>query len=163
MRQILTEIRQDLDGLKAKYEKNTKEVNKSLIGLEQSSIPNGFVYVQYPHNKEPNNLWPHLKWNEITSDYSGAFFRARGGKARVDDGIQEASAPRLVDVKSFAEMSHGSTGTINIPKGWSNAIFVGNQYVSTRSGSIYLKFGMSNPEIRPINMSIRIWICQGPI
>lgn len=42
-------------------------------------MPIGYVYVQYPQTKSPEELWPGFTWQ--VKDYSGAFFRASGGNA----------------------------------------------------------------------------------
>lgn len=48
------------------------------VSLEDA-LPIGFVYVQYPTQVAPEDLFPDFTWTEI--DYSGAFFRASGGNA----------------------------------------------------------------------------------
>lgn len=42
-------------------------------------MPVGYVYVQYPQTKSPEELWPGFTWQ--VKDYSGAFFRSTGGCA----------------------------------------------------------------------------------
>lgn len=42
-------------------------------------MPVGYVYVQYPQTKSPEELWPGFTWQ--VKDYSGAFFRSSGGNA----------------------------------------------------------------------------------
>lgn len=42
-------------------------------------MPVGYVYVQYPQSKSPEELWPGFTWQ--IKDYSGAFFRSSGGCA----------------------------------------------------------------------------------
>lgn len=42
-------------------------------------MPIGYVYVQYPQTKSPEELWPGFTWQ--IKDYSGAFFRSSGGCA----------------------------------------------------------------------------------
>ena len=49
--------------------------------------PIGVIYTQYPQQKSPQELWGDIStWVEL--DYSGAFFRASGGKADafIDEG-----------------------------------------------------------------------------
>ena len=43
------------------------------------AVPVNFVYVQYPQQKKPEDLYPNTTWEVI--DYQGCFFRAEGGSA----------------------------------------------------------------------------------
>ena len=39
------------------------------------AFPHGTIYVQYPQQKRPEDLYPMIEWSDITQLYGGAFFR----------------------------------------------------------------------------------------
>lgn len=68
---------------------NTKQ---SMNKLESNPIPIGFIYVQLPHQSEPNEIWSNVKWQEVTSQYANLFFRVEGDKTKkFNGGTQEES------------------------------------------------------------------------
>lgn len=62
---------------------NIKQITKLTSNIDAVSLddafPIGFVYVQYPQQAAPADLFPDFTWTEL--NYSGAFFRASGGNA----------------------------------------------------------------------------------
>lgn len=72
--------------------------------------PIGEVYVQYPNQKTPNELWGQVStWTEITSEYAGLFFRAAGGNAAAF-GTEQADAIKTHTTGSESR-SHTHTTT----------------------------------------------------
>ena len=65
--------------------------------------PVGVIYIQFPQQKSPEELFPGMTWEEL--DYDGAFFRASGGNA---DGFIEESG----DLSKQAEGLPDITGSI---------------------------------------------------
>lgn len=65
--------------------------------------PVGVIYIQFPQQKSPEELFPGMTWEEI--DYDGAFFRASGGNA--SDFIEESG-----DLSKQAEGLPDITGSI---------------------------------------------------
>lgn len=67
--------------------------------------PVGEVYVQYPQQMSPNDLWgDYSNWIEL--DYSGAFFRADGGSAN-GFATEEDTLSSCQQEDSFASHNHG--------------------------------------------------------
>lgn len=62
---------------------NVKQITKLTSNIDAVSLddafPIGFVYVQYPQQAAPADLFSGFTWTEV--NYSGAFFRASGGNA----------------------------------------------------------------------------------
>ena len=72
---------------KVKWTNAVDFVSKGILDI---MWPIGVVYTQYPQQKSPQELFPNTTWEEV--NYSGAFFRASGGKAAAfNGGKQEQS------------------------------------------------------------------------
>ena len=64
----------------SKIADGTVEAEKLAISVFNMNYPIGFIYVQYPQQTSPNEMWGTFStWEEIS--YDGAFFRASGGNA----------------------------------------------------------------------------------
>ena len=50
-------------------------------GSTSAAPPIGFVYIRFPGMDDPNTLFPGTTWENISSNFAGAFFRAEGGNA----------------------------------------------------------------------------------
>ncbi|CAK9254333.1 unnamed protein product [Sphagnum jensenii] len=124
----------------------------------------GFIYVQLPKEKSPTEIWPWMTWNDVSSTYAGVFFRVTGEEAAPFGQVQEDNAPRLGEVntvwtyeaawnkvsKHRAKLDSNTT----IPKiGLSEWIRSGDSTGISR----YMSFKLSDGEVRPRNMAIRIW------
>lgn len=75
--------------------------------------PVGVIYIQFPQQKSPEELFPGMTWEEL--DYDGAFFRASGGNA---DGFIEESGDLSKQEQSVESHSHefsvsGDTGNMS--------------------------------------------------
>ena len=129
-------------------------------------VPIGFIYVQFPNEKSPTEIWPRMTWNDVSSAYAGVFFRVVGGEAASFGQVQEDNAPRLDEFNSnfdYIINKQGQTSLFNqtIPKGgWSGWSYTGYskfgddwKYYS----SMMSRFHVSGGEVRPRNMAIRIW------
>lgn len=115
----------------------------------------GMVYVQFPGEKTPDELFGGT-WQNISSLFAGNFFRAEGGKA---NAFNTSAQIQMIQ-------SHNHTLTINNAVvtglsgenrnhgGLSNSYFVTGYSYSNLSGSIGYTGG---EETRPINRTIRIW------
>ena len=136
---------------------------KSRINLLQfkidSSVPLGFIYTQFPNQSMPEELWPNTEWSEITSDYSGLFFRAEGGQSEPFGQIQQANQSRISEVWLTGQhydswkgphvhetVTHLAKNThLDIAKD------EGDQTID------YFGIVTTNGEVRPENTAIKIW------
>ena len=133
-------------------------VNKS--ASDSTSLPLGFIYTQLPKQSTPQELWPKLKWTDVTSDYAGLFFRAEGEQSAPFGKTQHANQSWISDIDTqgyvpeiwngvrFYYYSYGG----NIKKGgWTTllderVVALGKFHIHTTEG-----------EVRPINTAVRIW------
>ena len=122
--------------------------------LGHSGIPHGFIYIQLPNQNSPNILWPQYEWKEVSTLYSGLFFRVLGGNSADFGNIQEATSPRLSGFKSYG--SHGvpadeiKTHVIKDDNVWSDKS-------DKKANGFPISFRVSNDEVAPRNTAIKIW------
>ena len=150
-------MKQDYELQITKLKKDLKDVNSTTI--QNPLFPIGFTYVQLPNEKPPNETWPWMTWNDVSSTYENVFFRVTGGKAAVFGQVQEENAPRIIEVNtlyegSIANRNQHSYENNTISKGeWSGWVYTGSSSGTSR----YTRFYMTGGEVRPRNMAIRIW------
>lgn len=65
------------------------ELKASINQLNKELLPNGFIYVQLPNQRSPQEVWSSMKWNDISQQYSNVFFRVIRGIAEAFDKFQE--------------------------------------------------------------------------
>lgn len=81
------------------------EISQNIQAIFDSLIPKGFVYTQYPGQKNPNEMWGSFStWEEL--NYGGAFFRANGGNAASFEASKTISS---ISGTSITISSHGLT------------------------------------------------------
>ncbi len=118
-------------------------------------MPFGFIYVQLHNQPEPLELWPTVKWSNITAEYAGLFFRAGGGSSGSFGTIQAENSPRLTSVRGRLELSTSvasiSVTANNAP---SPALSAGATGGTNHWG---LSFTVSPGEVRPRNAAVCIW------
>ena len=124
-----------------------------------SSIPLGFLYTQFPNQSKPEDLWPNTKWSEMTSQYSGLFFRAEGGESEPFGRIQQANQSWISNIHYKGYEYSSFKGLHNLDQMTS---LNQNQWVDIQpSGyttSVYnFKFYTTGGEVRPKNAAIKIW------
>ena len=125
-------------------------------GQIKSLIPIGFLYTQLPEQSPPQELWPHMKWTEVTQKYSGLFFRAEGSGSDPFGQIQQANQSWISDVyaKSYKPEFFANSGfpidQIQLKQDqWNN--------LSQNCAIYQLKFFLTQGENRPKNTAIKIW------
>lgn len=146
-------------------------------GQMEGCPPVGAVYVQYPNKKSPEEIWFTATWQNISSDYAGAFFRAAGGKAQAFSNQTSAQADMIKTHTTGTESadhyhnpagsgyflcfqgSYGET-TQGLEQGgmWAG-LGKGQGLTGGRSNSHTHTYGnaTNNPETRPINFTVQIW------
>jgi hypothetical protein len=98
-----------------------------------------------------------MTWNDVSSAYAGVFFRVTGGEAASFGEVQEDNAPRLINV--YSRTCTSSCGAFeNGGVQFKMPIPIGKRSGVTSSTPLGdLEFEMSDGEVRPRNMAIRIW------
>ncbi len=79
-----------------------QEVLEKLVEGQKHPVPLGFIYVQLPKEKGPQEIWSsaELKWTDISSTYESTFFRVAGSKAAAFGTVQEELSP-FIDKVSY--------------------------------------------------------------
>ncbi len=137
--------------------------------IKNPVVPLGFIYVQLPQEKAPQEIWPSLIFTDISTQYDSTFFRVAGNKGAAAFGtVQKESLPYIDQVNYYdcqlnaqsrctvpltrevkIQLNGGLTGNILTTNG-----FVGpapNNHVS------YLQFHSVPGEVRPTNMAVKVW------
>jgi len=137
-------------------------LNDRSLNNEQTveSVPYGFIYFQLPAQSEPRIIWPNHNWEEVSRLYSGLFFRVEGSGAENFGVTQNESSPRLFHIqhkkKDTTRGFHDEEITLPGDGNWSEYIYSGDRDYE-RHDARYLRFRMTNDEVRPKNQAIRVW------
>ena len=135
-----------------------KELYAAVKDLRDNPVPVGFIYVQLPHQPEPSELWPTVKWTQVTSQYAGRFFRAEGGDSSSfgysqDDALQGHSHQYAYYSCDSGKVYYDYGDHSGYAKYCSSSIY--------STGDIASKSGYGSPrtasETRPVNYAVRIW------
>ncbi|MBR5965727.1 MAG: hypothetical protein IK015_06390 [Treponema sp.] len=138
----------------------------------------GSVYVQYPNQKSPEEIWFTATWQNISNDYADAFFRAES--TAKNHQCQEFANQTHAQTDQNKSHDHGgSTGndspdhthnyqcfTLSNPDhtfgvGWGDALWhPGYENVATGGASTRHTHSISSDggtEARPKNYTVKIW------
>ena len=110
------------------------------------------MYIQLPFQKSPQELWTSCKFEDVTKQYAGKFFRAEGGTEPFGN-LQFENSPRLTDVMFMEDKDAGNWEAKITPGQWSPTVTSGN-----RDGRwVSMKFLVRDAEVRPINYAVKIF------
>ena len=170
-----------------KQSKDTNEkLQKEMQKLTKNPVPLGFIYVQLPKEKGPQEIWSsaELKWTDISSTFDSTFFRVAGSKAAAFGAVQEDFSPFIDEVtyenceltKFFGEKqcddsfpyARSSKLDRRSPSSWSGRVVTANRYYSSLNGWLpkdtsisewtgTVKFHSVGGEVRPRNMAVKVW------
>jgi hypothetical protein len=155
----LSRLQKTLLDARKELRDSLEDARNHIKNIERNPIPIGFIYVQLPKEKSPNEIWPWMIWNDVSSAYAGVFFRVPGGEAASFGQVQLDNVPYITSVQRthcgecFEQISIPRSG------GWSANIYSAEKD-SDRTGNNYnngLRYYMNGGEVRPRNMAIRIW------
>lgn len=120
-------------------------------------MPIGFIYVQLPEQPEPSELWKFVKkWEDVSSDYAGLFFRVLGGGSNSFGYTQEESFPHITQCHTYDSDEHDkwSVDDDNLIVGsWSEGIKTGGYFGS----NVLLRFYTKSDSVIPRNKAVKIW------
>ena len=134
----------------------------TLTNLVNKIIPIGFIYIQYRNQSTPDILFgTDGKWQDVSTEYAGEFFRAVGGNSGSFGVTQAEGLPNIVGGTSTASgvfqtglssfiASNNVAYTI---AGQAGSGFSNLNIDASISNSIY----GSSTHVTPYNSSIRIW------
>ena len=129
-----------------------------------STMPVGAIYVQFPDQSVPADLFGGT-WENISAQYAGHFFRAEGNANAIGTG-QAGGAPNIVGFLGNVQMSNWATTGAFYTSGDNGQQYNWNEFVERGAGqrgiNMYFSAANSNgiysaDEVRPINHTIRIW------
>ena len=155
---------------------STHSSEDSVLLAIESAIPVGFIYLQLPKSKSPEELWPTAPfiWSDVSWTYSGVFFRVLGGSSAAFGEVQDGQAPHLdeVEAKMCIHKPNGDCTQLPIEEtvflpgkegtgGWSGYVNTAGAYLyekeAARLDRDALRFHVTGGEVRPRNMAIRVW------
>ena len=138
----------------------------TLTNLVNKIIPIGFIYIQYRNQSTPDILFgTDGKWQDVSAEYAGEFFRAVGGDSAAFGSKQTEGLPNItgmIDPVSGLFKSKFSNGAFSGGGDWRFSPVQENSgggesaacyFSASSSNSIY---GAST-HVTPYNSSIRIW------
>lgn len=157
------------------------ELKSNTLNFENTSIkevdgkldvlPVGFVYIQFPKQKAPSEMFAG-QWDNISNLYPGYFFRSEGGNASTfsesDVVVQNEGLPNVTGYfgtgnssayifNKFSNPFYGINGSREHPPASGAGTYDYYQHVQmdlSRSNSIY----GNSEHVTPINTAIRIWV-----
>jgi len=130
------------------------KTDETLRNVVSNPVPIGFIYTQYSGQPDPTAIWPGVSWKDITANYAGLFFRAEGGNSAPFGTVQDADSPRVTYIENADTPPYAHA--ISIPAGeWSEYLYTG---YNNGLPVVATRFFTSNPEIRPNNTAIRVWV-----
>ncbi len=177
-----------LDALRAQL---LGEINKAKTeaaqGVQQAkqdalnaAVPVGFIYVQFPKHKSPQQIWGGkevsapdntlpantMQWKNVSNNYAGCFFRAEGKGYQADtaQNFKSQSNPQLDAGRnvygSFGAFSdHGKHAVQTI--GGSNGTNYAKAGYLWRTIDINASRNWGSPhtknEFRPVNYTVKVW------
>lgn len=159
MQQIVEKLQKNNNEKQTKIEKMQTTIEKMAANL----VPVGFIYIQLPKEKSPQEVWPNLIWTDVSTQYDSTFFRVAGSKTASFGSIQEEFSPYISRIKfdwcigpSCKEGIFDST----LPRngGWSGDILAAGLTHGTKLKYFsYLNFYTTAGEVRPRNMAVKVW------
>lgn len=159
------------------------ELKSNTLNFENTSIkevdgkldvlPVGFVYIQFPKQKAPSEMFAG-QWDNISNLYPGYFFRSEGGDASTfsesDVNVQEEGLPNIegrvwssIFWKDFIGNQNGAFNTSLENSDWAERKITSSQqfrsgvwvnFDASKSNSIY----GNSEHVTPVNTAIRIWV-----
>ncbi len=140
-----------------------KKMQTLLVQTMQNPVPLGFIYVQLPKEKSPQEIWPWMSWTDVSSTYDSVFFRVAGSKGAAAFGnVQEEFSPYIDEIKFFQNSpessSHIEDAKISRNGGWTGDVLTSGYYNGNGLFHYnYLNFHTAGGEVRPRNMAIKVW------
>jgi len=145
---------------------NTIGVWKKDVASKDEMFPIGMLYTQYPGESSPDNLgWPGT-WTNISSNFSGDFFRVEGGDASTFGSGEQSDAIRNIS-------GYFGSADMGMNSSYGDGPFVSGQYSfiglnsetdnsdegSEDNGWLFdaSRVVPTANENRPKNRTIRIW------
>ena len=138
----------------------------TLTNLVNKIIPIGFIYIQYRNQSTPDILFgTDGKWQDVSAEYAGEFFRALGGNSASFGVKQNEGLPNIngtLKVSGTVGAQWSSTGAFSVIVG-GHGDYAGGGGNPNSIGTFILNAGMSSSiygastHVTPYNSAIKIW------
>lgn len=134
----------------------------TLTNLVNKIIPIGFIYIQYRNQSTPDILFgTDGKWQDVSAEYAGEFFRAVGGNSSSFGVTQAEGLPNITGgVSSGTGVYQNGLSAFQV----SNEVqFSVPQQQGVAKANLDFDASICNPiygastHVTPYNSSIRIW------
>ncbi len=139
------------------------KMQEVIVEMMLNQVPLGFIYVQLPKEKSPQEIWPWMSWTDVSDQYDSTFFRVAGSKAKEFGTVQEEFSPHINEIKnSVCRGSNCPWGILKtaIPQsnGWTGEIFTsGRTKFDVNGETMAMNFHTATGEVRPRNMAVKVW------
>ena len=143
-----------------------EKLQKEFEKLTKNPVPIGFIYVQLPKEKSPQEIWSigEIKWTDVSSSYESIFFRVVGSKTETFGNIQEDFSPYIDKVSFYCQgdkkgvpCSYVTEAHIPRGGGWSGDLYTVMKFKGPGNDNESISFHFSGGEVRPRNMAVRVW------
>ena len=140
-------------------------INSAKSYTDNYAIKEGFIYIQLRGTQTPDEIFKTSgKWQDISSNYAGEFFRAVGGASNSFGYTQAEGLPNInafiatdrLGLYTNHEYSNGAVtttmsalGGCGIVNGW------GTDFIFDASRSSHIYGASTN--VTPYNSAVRIW------
>ena len=163
------QLQKTIEQLQEEGRKNMKtneKMQREIEKLTKSPVPLGFIYVQLPKEKSPQEIWSsEIKWTDVSSTYECIFFRVVGSKTQTFGKVQEDFLPYIDKVSYFCQGKYGTNSPCSyvteahIPRGggWSGDLYTAIKFKKPGNDNQSISFHFSGGEVRPRNMAVRVW------
>ena len=125
------------------------------LSSTSGSMPVGSIYVQFPGQAAPSDLFGGT-WSNVSSSYAGRFFRAEGGSAAAFGSAQNGGLPDHTHIVNIAWGNGGSSSTPMLRGEADNDNLAGYKTFESNGSNRNALYGAAT-EVRPVNQTIRIW------
>ena len=155
------------------------QIVSSPVPKVKAELPTGYIYIQFPNQLAPQDLWPGTEWTNVSSQFAGLFFRAEGGNASAFGNGTQSFATSVSGLSAclnscYTCHNHGSaTHCLSYCQSISGCNSSGctrvcgnnnaNEYTTichTCSAGIHchtVTLTSTDTETRPINYTVRVW------
>ena len=137
--------------------------------------PVGEIYIRYPGQSSPQDLYKRGTWNNISNEFAGLFFRAEGGNANPFEGGSQED--KIRNIRGSISGASGDSAYLRKGQGcytyesrhrspdigefgsW-NAGYYHIFDANSNSGSTIVNpmaGHADGSEIRPVNTTVQIW------
>ncbi|KAH9399901.1 hypothetical protein TYRP_017469 [Tyrophagus putrescentiae] len=119
---------------------SSAKMQEVIVEMMLNQVPLGFIYVQLPKEKSPQEIWPWMSWTDVSDQYDSTFFRVAGSKSKEFGAVQEEFSPHIDEIKN--SICYGSKCRTKF---------------DVNGETMAMNFHTATGEVRPRNMAVKVW------